>query len=265
RLGNFIGKGGSRLMLQCDVIKVIEEFAPLDTQMSYDHCGLKTGNTNKELTGILICLDLSPEIIAEAVGKNCNLIIEHHPSVWSAWTMIDTKYPKVNALIDATNRGITVYSAHTNIDFAKDGLNDYFAKQIGLNNVKICEEGRIGTLAKETDLFEYADFIGKTIGEKNVKVISGDKKTVKKVACINGAGGGDEETLIRFATETDVFVTSEVKYNVARLSKDLGYAIIEVGHFTSEKGFMSLISGLLKSKIPGVRVFETECAQNPYE
>ena len=251
-------------MLQRDVIKVIEEFAPLETQMSYDHCGLKTGDVDKELTGVLVCLDLSPEIVNEAVEKNCNLIIEHHPSVWSAWTMIDVKYPKVKALIDATNHGISVYSAHTNIDFAEGGLNDYFAKQIGLKDIKIVGEGRIGTLPEETDLYKYADFIGKTIGEKYVKVIPGNKKSVKKVACINGAGGGEEELIARFAAETDVFVTSEVKYNVARLSKDLGYAIIEVGHFTSEKGFMPLISGLLQSKIPGVRVFETECKQNPY-
>ena len=252
-------------MLQQDVINVIEEFAPIETQLRYDHCGLKTGDPKKTLTGVLVCLDLAPIIVEEAEKKNCNLIIEHHPSVWGAWSMIDVKYPKVKALIDATNKGITVYSAHTNIDFAKGGLNDYFAEQIGLKHAESAEEGRVGNLEKETDLYEYAGFIAKSIGEKYVKVIPGNKKTVKKVACINGAGGGDEQTIIRFAENSDVFVTSEVKYNVARLSKDLGYAIIEVGHFTSEKGFMPLIKRLLTEKLPGITVFETDCDQNPYQ
>ena len=252
-------------MVQQDVIDIIEEFAPIETQLSYDHCGLKTGDPSKELTGVLVCLDLSPEIIFEAEKKNCNLIVEHHPSIWSPLENIDTRYPKVRALIDATNKGITVYSAHTNIDFAQGGLNDLFAKEIGLTNVRPLTEGRIGTLDQETDLYEYAETIAEIIGEKYVKVIAGRKNKIKKVVCVNGSGGGDEDNILTFSAISDVLVTSEVKYNVARLSKDIGYAIIEVGHFTSEKGFLKLIKDLIEKKMPNARVYEAECAQNPYQ
>lgn len=252
-------------MVQQKIIDIIEEFAPLETQLPYDHCGLKTGDLSKELTGVLVCLDLSPAIVDEAKEKNCNLIIEHHPSIWNALETIDVRFPKVRALIDATNNGISVYSAHTNIDFAQGGLNDVFAAQIGLSDVKPLPEGRIGALKQETDLYEYAEKIKDIIGEKHVKVISGTKNKVKNVVCVNGAGGGDEESLLEFSRISDVFVTSEVKYNVARLSKDIGYAIIEVGHFTSEKGFLKMIKDLISKKMPNVRVYEAECVQNPYE
>ncbi len=252
-------------MVQQKIIEIIEEFAPLETQLPYDHCGLKTGDLSKELTGVLVCLDLSPAIVDEAKEKKCNLIIEHHPSIWNAWEKIDVRQPKVRALIDATINEISVYSAHTNIDFAQGGLNDIFAGQIGLSNVKTFSEGRIGRLKQEIDLYEYAEMIKEALGEKNVKVISGSKNKVKIVVCVNGAGGGDEKLLLSCSEVSDVFVTSEVKYNVARLSKDIGYAIIEVSHFTSERGFLKLIKNLIAKEMPNVRVYEAECVQNPYE
>lgn len=251
-------------MLQQKIIDIIEEFAPLGTQAEYDKCGLKTGQTDVDTTGVLVCLDLNIDIVKEAVKKNCNLIIEHHPSIWKSWKEIDPRYPKVRALLEAYSKNITVYSAHTNIDFTFGGLNDFFASQIGLEKVECLKEGRIGVLKKEMTVRSYADFIKETLSEKYVKIIGDDQILVKNVACINGAGGGDEELVLDLMKKTDVLVTSEVKYNVARLSKDIGYAIIEVSHFGSEKGFSTLIKNLLGKKAPSVTVFEAETLTDPY-
>ena len=183
---------GTTAMLQQKIIDIIEEFAPLGTQAEYDKCGLKTGQTDVDTTGVLVCLDLNNDIVKEAVKKNCNLIIEHHPSIWKSWKEIDPRYPKVRALLEAYSKNITVYSAHTNIDFAFGGLNDFFASQIGLEKIESLKEGRIGVLKKEMTVRSYADFIKETLSEKYVKIIGDDQKLIKNVACINGAGGGDE-------------------------------------------------------------------------
>lgn len=250
-------------MEQQKIIDVIEGFAPIETQLPYDKCGLKTGRLSDEATGVLICLDLNPDVVTEAEKLGCNLIIEHHPSVWEPLKKIDLDYPKVKALIQATTKNISVYSAHTNIDLAAGGLNDRFAETIGLKNVFVCDEGRIGDVEPVT-LEKYAEFVAEKTGEKNVKIIGEKEKIIRKVACINGAGGADEDVCLDFARQSDVFVTAEVKYHVARLSKDIGYAIIEVGHFTSEREFMPLIRELIHKKLPDVPVYESENASNPY-
>lgn len=252
-------------MLQKEVIDIIEEFAPLDTQLSYDKCGLKTGDISKDATGVLVCLDLNENVIDEAIKKNCNLIVEHHPTIWHSWTSIDTRYPKVRALIEAVNHNISVYSAHTNVDLALGGLNDHFAKQIGLIDVEAYGEGRIGRLNEPLTLAKYAETIKEILSDETVRIIGDRKKEIKTVACINGAGGGDEETVMDLSSKTDVFVTGEVKYNVARLSKDIGYAIIEVSHFSAEKGFTGLIKRIISDKAPSLPVFEAETLSNPYK
>ncbi len=250
-------------MEQQKIIDVIEQFAPIDSQLSYDKCGIKTGDTHLSLTGVLVCLDLSENIVQQAIENNCNLIIEHHPSIWHSWTQIDLVYPKVRSLLKAANNDITVYSAHTNIDMAKDGLNDLFAKKIGLKNVTTVGEGRIGTVENIT-LGEYAEIIGRVIDDKNIKIIGERNKIIKNVACINGAGGGEEETILLFAKNSDVFVTSEVKYNVARLSKDIGYAIIEVGHYNAEKEFLPLVRRLIHDNYPEIPVYDG-IESDPYQ
>ena len=252
-------------MLQSQVIDVIETFAPLETQLSYDKCGLKTGNTDRECKGVLVCLDLNEAVVDEAVKKRCDLIIEHHPTIWQPWSAIDVRYPKVKALLNAVKNEITVYSAHTNIDMAPGGLNDYFAHQIGLTDVETYGEGRIGKLKNPIRLREYAELISKVLSDETVRFIGDGDKMVKNVACINGAGGGSEETVLEFYQKTDVFVTGEVKYNVARLSKDIDYDIIEVSHYAAEKGFSRIMKDLLKKNMPELPVFEAESLTNPYQ
>ncbi len=248
-----------------DITDIIEEFAPLETQFSYDKCGLKTGNKNQPALGVLVTLDLNENVVKEAQKKGCNLIVEHHPSIWTAWKEIDTAYPKTKALIYAASQNIAVYSAHTNIDNADGGLNDLFAKKIGLTAVKKLPFGRMGLLEKEMTVEEFATIIGKKINDKNIKIIGNNQKKLLSIAVINGAGGGEEETILKsIEAGCDALVTAEVKYNVARLSKDIGYAIIEVGHYTSEIAFNDLISSLIRSKLNDFPVFSSETLENPY-
>ncbi len=246
------------------IIDAIEEFAPLATQAPYDNCGLKIGDPQAICTGVMITLDLSESVVEQAVNNRCNLIIEHHPSIWKGWKNIDLFYPKTKALLTAFQNDIVVYSAHTNVDFAPNGLNDAFAEQILLTDLQEEPEGRIGTLQQGYTLSEYARIIGKILKDDTVRTIGNPEKIIHTVAVINGAGGGDEELLADFSRKSDVFVTAEVKYNVARLSKDIDYAIIEVGHFTSELGFMPLIRKVLHKTYPNIAVYEA-VIPDPYE
>ena len=251
-----------------EIINYIEEFAPLSLQGSFDNCGLKVGNPNQEITGILVTLDTNYLVVEEALKHNCNLIIEHHPSIWGSISNIDYTLPINKGIVLAIKNDVAIYSAHTNVDFCDGGLNDYVARKIGLNDVKYIEvnsDPRVGYLSNETTLGEYANALKAIFNDNNVRIIGDLNKKIKKVAIVNGGGGGHADDVIKaIRSDTDVFVTGDVKYSVARLAKDADYAIIEVGHYNSEQSFMDLIDNLLKEKFENLKIIKAKSLLNPF-
>lgn len=248
------------------VIKVIEDFAPLSIQGDFDNCGLKTGYADTLVSGILITLDTNEEIVKEAIAKKCNFILEHHPSIFYPIKKLDFDLPLIRAISLAIKNDIVIYSAHTNVDFAENGLNDYFAKKIGLNKIySLSSDGaRMGTLNEETTLSEFADRLRDILKDNSIRTVGSLNKKINKVAVINGGGGSSSEELIStFRQGCDIFVSGDVKYAVSRLAKDLDYGIIEIGHYTSEQGFLPLMYSVLKEKLE-TNIYLAEKQTNPY-
>lgn len=115
----------------------LESFAPLAYQESYDNAGLITGDKNDEATGALICLDSTEEVIDEAIRKGCNLVIAHHPIVFSGLKKITGKNYVERVIIKAIRSNIAIYAAHTNLDNVHRGVNAKIAEKLGLKNTKI--------------------------------------------------------------------------------------------------------------------------------
>src|SRR5690606_37090544 len=99
-----------------DVIKIIEDYAPLSYQESYDNAGLIVGNKNNLVSGVLICLDCTEEVVQEAIDKKCNLIIAHHPIVFSGLKKLNGKNYIERTVIKAIKNDLAIYAAHTNLD-----------------------------------------------------------------------------------------------------------------------------------------------------
>lgn len=120
-----------------EITSIIETFAPLSFQESYDNAGLIVGNANDEISGILICLDSTEEIIDEAIQKNCNLIIAHHPIIFSGLKKLNGKNYIERTIIKAIKNNIAIYAAHTNIDNAFNGVSFKMAEKLGLINCNV--------------------------------------------------------------------------------------------------------------------------------
>jgi len=120
-----------------EVASIIEEYAPLAYQESYDNAGLIVGNPNDEVKGILICLDSTEEIIDEAIAKNCDLIIAHHPIIFNGLKKLNGKNYIERTIIKAIKNNIGIYAAHTNIDNVTGGVSFKMAEKIGLINCKV--------------------------------------------------------------------------------------------------------------------------------
>lgn len=124
-------------MLLQTLINEIECFAPLDYQESYDNCGLLVGNKQQEITGAILCLDCIEATIDEAIRRNCNLVIAHHPIIFGGIKKLNGSNYVERTIIKAIQHNIAIYACHTNLDNVKLGVNKKIADKLGLINQQI--------------------------------------------------------------------------------------------------------------------------------
>ena len=120
-----------------EITNYLESLAPLSSQESYDNAGLIVGNHNDEVKSVLISLDCTEEIVQEAIDKNCQMIISHHPIVFSGLKKLNGKNYVERTVIKAIKNDIALYAIHTNLDNYKLGVNFEISKRLKLRDVKI--------------------------------------------------------------------------------------------------------------------------------
>ncbi len=124
-------------MIVNDIINIFENYAPSQLQESYDNSGLITGNKDLEISNILITLDCTEDVVEEAIANNCNIIIAHHPIVFSGLKKINGKNFVERVIIKAIKNDIAIYAVHTNLDNVSNGVNGKIAEKLGLKNTKV--------------------------------------------------------------------------------------------------------------------------------
>lgn len=122
-----------------EVLDTLEKCAPLPLQDSFDNAGLQIGQTDAEVKGVLVCLDITENVVDEAISQGYNLVVSHHPLIFKGYKSITGKDYTERCILKAIRNGITIYSAHTNLDNAPQGVNFKIAEKIGLKNVRILE------------------------------------------------------------------------------------------------------------------------------
>ncbi len=154
-----------------EVIKHIEDWAPKEIAWEKDNIGLQVGNSSRQIKNLMLCLELTEGVVKEALKKHCNFIISHHPLLFRPLNQINTEKDKISKLVSTLiKKDITLYSAHTNLDFTKDGVSHILAKKLKLNDI---------------------EFLEKISNKKNKLVVFVPENSVKKVSsAIHDAGGG---------------------------------------------------------------------------
>lgn len=235
-----------------DIIKRLEKEFPKELAYEWDNVGLLVGDRDREVTNVVVCLDVTEDVVDFAKSADAELIISHHPLLFAPINRIngDTKNGKL--LMDIIENKIAVYSAHTNCDKAECGINARLAEMFDLDDIEPLEEdglGRIGSLKAGVSLTDFA----KTVEEKlGVKVrFCGDTKTmVKKVAICSGSGADLVDTAIKKGA--DVLLTGDTKYHQMLDSKD-SINIVDAGHFGTENIVTEIFAEILCDM--GVSVF----------
>ena len=235
-----------------EIIERLDKEFPQELAYEWDNVGLLVGERSREVTNVVTCLDVTEEVIEFAKNAQAELIISHHPVIFSPINRIngDTKSGKI--LMDAIENKIAIYSAHTNCDKAERGINTRLAEMLGLNSVEPLEEdglGRIGNLSEQLPFDEFAKVVEEKL-ETRIRYCGDTKKQVQKIAICSGAGGD----VIPAAIEqyADVLVTGDTKYHQMLDFKD-DINIIDAGHFGTECIVAELFAELLCDM--GVKVF----------
>lgn len=123
-----------------EIISIIEAIAPLALQESFDNSGIIVGDKEQAIRGVMICLDVTMPVIEEAIMKNCNMIISHHPMLFNSIKKIVAKSEKSDLIIKAIKHDIVIYAAHTNIDSSLPGVSYILGKALGLIEMNILHQ-----------------------------------------------------------------------------------------------------------------------------
>ena len=126
-------------MIIDEIIQHLELFAPVHFQESYDNAGLITGERSSECSGIITALDATEAVIDEAISKNCNLVVAHHPIIFRGLKKLNGKNYVERTIIKAIKNDIAIYAIHTNLDNVKNGVNKKIAEKIGLQNLQVLQ------------------------------------------------------------------------------------------------------------------------------
>ena len=236
------------------ITDVIENFAPLLLAEPWDNPGLMVGNLSDECTGVAVALDLTKDVIRQAIEQKCNLIVTHHPFFFHAIKRIDLEVSQGEIIAEALKNGLTVYSAHTNLDECEGGLCMSLATLLGGENLVANGVGVECDIAAQS-LDAFAKHVAKILKDDSIKYAGDGKKEIKKALIICGGGASDEAYENAKAT-ADVFVSGDFKHHLYVASENDDFPIVEFSHYSSEIIVQNLFEKVIAPT--GVRVIKAK-------
>ena len=247
-----------------DIINVIEEFAPLSIQEKWDNSGLCIGSPDADVTSVLIGLDCTPELVDEAVECGADMIVTHHPLIFSGLKKISPEDQVGAAVIKAISNGISIYAAHTSADKVIAGVSGAMAPKLGLENVRILDEdgegtglGVVGDLPEPLTAAEAVSLVKDRFALKAMRTSRPVEGRISRVAMCGGSGG----SLIgaAMASGAQLYISGDISYHNF-FTKD-GFMIMDIGHYESEIEIVDILFSLLRKKFP---TFAVRITQNLY-
>ncbi|MBR4237145.1 Nif3-like dinuclear metal center hexameric protein [bacterium] len=244
------------------IIEKLNELYPESLKSSYDNVGLMVGSMTKDVKRVLLALDLTREVMDEAINNNIDLIITHHPVLFHPLSMIDTDKDPGSIIRDLIKYDIANYAMHTNFDVVK--MNDYLSSLIGIENKEILSEseslGVYGDI-KPTKVEDYILKVKKAFGIASCEYYGKENITISKVGIIGGSGS----SRIDAAKEKglDLFITGDVSYSRGIEAKRLGVNVLDVGHFV-EHLFTDVLNEDLKNLDSTLEVLTSSVDVIPY-
>ena len=244
-----------------EVVGALEKFAPLPLQESYDNAGLQLGLTETEVSGALLCLDVTEKIVDEAIARDCNVIISHHPLIFHRLSHITGGNYVERAVAKAIKADIAIISMHTNLDNAQGGVSFMMAEKMGMSDVSfLCPPRSYGSLPQPLPAADFITMLKRVFNVECVQANQLLRRDIRRVALCGGAGSFAIDDALRKGA--DAFVTGEMHYH-EYFGHDGELQIAVIGHYQSEQFTNQLFFNILHDALPELRCELTKTNTNP--
>ena len=251
------------------ITDVIERFAPLGWQESYDNAGLIVGRPDDEVHKALLAVDVTEEVLDEAEAEGCDIVLTHHPIVFHALKRFNSADPVQRCVERAIRSRIALYACHTNLDSAPEGMSWRLAEMLGVGKLEVLQPseagegvgfGVVGELPDAVDTVEFMRFIQRRLEVKAIRHSDTATSAVRRVAVCTGAGA----SLIGDARRAgaDIYITADLKYNDF-MTPDKALTVADIGHFESEYCAIEILFDILSKNLCTFAVRKSERSRNP--
>lgn len=260
------------------ISEFFDHWAPFDTQTEYDNSGLLIGSSKMPVSGVVTCLDVTEQVVDEALSRNANLIVAHHPLIFRKLSRINPDDHQGALLYKLISSGIAVLAVHTNLDAARNGVSFVLAECMGLESLKLLTHhdtdgktgfGVVGLLPTRMAGPDFLNHICNSLGTKAVRYSAGthtmtegitNSPDISKVAVC----GGTAVSLLKDAKKAgaDAFVTADIKYHEYF---DPGLLLVDAGHFETEQPVVAHMAAKLSDAFPELPVHPFDEPVNPMQ
>ncbi len=257
-----------------ELLDYLNQWAPLQYQESYDNSGHLVGNEQDQIESVLVSLDVTEDVIDEAITLDANVIVSHHPIIFSGLKSLTGKNYVQRIVQKAIKNNINLIAIHTNLDNVYyNGVNTYLAGILNLKNVCILKSksefsdegqeigsGAIGLLPESMDEEQFLIKMKSHLKLKTIKHTNFLNKKIKKVALCGGSGRFLLSEAIKQGAE--LFISSDFKYHEF-FDADNQIVIADIGHFESEQHTIKMIHEILTNKFNNFATHYTKMNTNP--
>lgn len=254
-----------------DIARQLHSWAPAHLAESYDNVGLLAGSYSDQVSGVLVNLDMTEAVVEEAIRKNCNVIVAHHP-IWFGGKkrLVEEDSYVSRIIIKAIRHRVNLFAIHTNLDNVRHGVNQKMADTLGLIHTGILlprqadlpdvGSGMIGTLQQPLSAEAFLEVVAKAFRCGGIRYAGPLHRPVQKVAICGGSGS----FLIQAAldAQADAFVTGDITYHKFFDQEDR-MLLMDIGHYESEQFTSQLIEAYLSENFSTFAVHLSEVYTNP--
>ncbi|KXT76295.1 Nif3-like dinuclear metal center hexameric protein [Streptococcus sp. DD12] len=255
------------------LIERYEVFCPQELSMEGDVTGLQLGSLDKDLSRVMVALDIREDTVKEAIAQGVDLIIVKHAPIFRPLkNLVDN--PQNRLLLDLVKHDIAVYVSHTNIDVVPGGLNDWFCELLDVTDTTYLSQtqagygiGRVGHIAPQT-LEQFANLVKAKFGLDSVRLVSYEKESQALLDCVAICGGSGQSFYPEAIKKgAQVYVTGDIYYHTAQEMLTQGLLAIDPGHHI-EVLFVEKVAQLLNlwKEAQGwdVTILQSQANTNPF-
>lgn len=253
------------------LLKHLESIAPLATAESWDNVGLLWGDSDGEISQIMTCLTLTPDVADEAIQAGAQLVVTHHPLLFKPVQRVTTETTEGGMLWRLARAGVAVYTPHTAWDNAPDGINAWLARTLGLTDVQPLRPfddpsrgaGRYGALSQPQSLTALVDHVRKALDSPRIEFVGDPKRTIQTLGIACGSAAEFWKDAERQGC--DALLTGETRFHGALEVRAADFPLILAGHYATERPGMEHLSHLLQQAFPELTVWCSRCERDPLQ